>query len=523
MRLNPITQYTAVLVLFGMLAACEVTYHPDGWDAPRVHGRATQLQAERCDLCHGADLRGGVSEVACDTCHKPTWREDCTYCHGGELDDTGIPPRALDPTRELLGDVVVQVHLDHPAEGTIAHTACVACHTVPEDLTDPGHMFDATPGLAEVEFTASLGPRGHYSSGTCSTLYCHGTGREPATITAAASPSSQQQPCAACHAWQDSPPEVMATMSFMHVRHMGSTMRGGEMSCADCHATITNREGDVLKPADHVNGLAEVALREGIAMRITPQGCEGICHDVQHDTQRWGQGLAGAYHPPTWSTDDTVHGRAAKMGEEPCQDCHGVELRGGQTGVSCDTCHASDWRTDCTWCHSEVGSAGLPSRFEEHDRHVPKTSSHVAYDCALCHTSARNVLDQGHMFDDTPGRAEVQFRGLADGAQWNEGSCSELYCHSNGRGRGTVRSGTPLDCDGCHPRRGLSGEHSEHLGEGVSCEDCHGMVVASKVDILRPELHVNGRKEVDMPPGLEQIDGRCSGRCHGERHTNETW
>ena len=47
---------------------------------------------------HLRDMRldgvGGVSTVACSTCHGSSWATTCTMCHGGVDNTTGAPPKA---------------------------------------------------------------------------------------------------------------------------------------------------------------------------------------------------------------------------------------------------------------------------------------------------------------------------------------------------------------------------------------------------------------------------------------------
>jgi hypothetical protein len=80
------------------------------------------------------------------------------------------------------------------------------------------------------------------------------------------------------------------------------------------------------------------------------------------------------YHPLGWTGAD-VPGIAAKLlppgasemrvpraapGGPPddCRSCHGDDLAGGTSGVSCADCHASegfaDWTTDCTFCQPDL-------------------------------------------------------------------------------------------------------------------------------------------------------------------------
>jgi hypothetical protein len=84
--------------------------HPDGWVAPSQHGEAVAAAGPGpCADCHGAGYLGGWCEVSCFECHDGpgghperwldhTWdgfhgdvaidegTEDCQRCHGADLD-----------------------------------------------------------------------------------------------------------------------------------------------------------------------------------------------------------------------------------------------------------------------------------------------------------------------------------------------------------------------------------------------------------------------------------------------------
>lgn len=255
-----------------------------------------------------------------------------------------------------------------------------------------------------------------------------------------------------------------------------------------------------------------------------------------------------SFHPVGFAAAD-VHGLEAKMQSQDCRACHGADLTGGTSNVSCDSCHTQGWRKDCLFCHGGTDNdTGAPPeeldgqtdpqllRFRAHTAHVMAewTSS---LECTECHTMPTDVLSEGHMFDDTPGVAEVTFvDGLANAATYEgAGTCSTNYCHGNGQGdNGTVEHTETMTCESCHagPDSGanawasMSGDHRRHLRmNNVTCVNCHMDVVDANGDLIDPELHVDGARAVAFSEGTIAFNagnGRCNGSCHGDNH-NETW
>ncbi|MCB9745777.1 MAG: hypothetical protein H6740_24595 [Alphaproteobacteria bacterium] len=257
-----------------------------------------------------------------------------------------------------------------------------------------------------------------------------------------------------------------------------------------------------------------------------------------------GDDSGGRYHPAGWA-EPGAHGLAAKLHDETCTDCHGAALEGAGVALSCDSCHAEGWRTDCTFCHGGVDDeTGAPPEdiddstssvsFPPHHRHVTE-NTHAAFDCETCHVKPTDVLSPGHLFDDTPAVAEVDLSaGLSDQGQWSGQGCSDLYCHGGGRrDDGQVAlSDAPLSCESCHPGPSsgrsawatMSGEHEDHLREGLSCDDCHQDTTADARSIRTPALHVNGVADFAPDTSYIQRSGdTCTGTCHGESHDREDW
>jgi hypothetical protein len=257
--------------------------------------------------------------------------------------------------------------------------------------------------------------------------------------------------------------------------------------------------------------------------------------------------LPPTYHPTGWVAPE-VHGRAAKLSEQVCIDCHGASLEGGDVDVSCDSCHAAGWRTDCTFCHGGVEDlSGAPPRdirdrvaaadmgFVPHGAHVRGTI-HAPFGCDTCHAQPLDVLSPGHLFvgDINPAVAEVDLSGgLSASGVWAAGGCSNLYCHGyNGLSNGALaHDAGPQGCADCHPdstsgsaawRSRMSGQHDRHVSR-YGCHECHGDTVNAAGAVVGPTLHVNGEADLRLPSTMVRSSGTCAGTCHGEEHEADRW
>jgi hypothetical protein len=248
---------------------------------------------------------------------------------------------------------------------------------------------------------------------------------------------------------------------------------------------------------------------------------------------------AARFHPIGWADPD-VHGLEAKLHSQPCTACHGADLT-GDTGPSCDTCHgtpdeAGAWRTDCTYCHGGAieGGGTTPApprqidgttgeeegRFQNHRIHTANRRWARNYSCDTCHVYPESATSPGHMFDDTPGVAEVSF----DEGTWDGVSSCTATCH----GPDPVQTDDIVTCASCHGDATdldrLSGEHEDHVDEGITCSECHSTVDDTN-QIVRINLHVDGTVNVPLPDGITRTasTNTCTGTCHGEAHDNASW
>ena len=232
------------------------------------------------------------------------------------------------------------------------------------------------------------------------------------------------------------------------------------------------------------------------------------------------------YHPSGWA-DPSAHGIATKQQQEDCRECHGSDLQ-GESALGCDSCHASDWRTNCTFCHGGMeDETGAPPRglhpdrpdiFPAHQAHVEGTL-HAPYECTQCHLKPTDVLSVNHIFDSTPARSEVNFQnGLSVDGTYTQEGCDNLYCHGTGQSLGgwSIEQGA-VTCTSCHANqtsgrsgwRNMSGQHEDHLREGITCDECHGSVVGSEERLVNINLHVNGHLDLSFSSNITRNNGRC--------------
>jgi predicted CxxxxCH...CXXCH cytochrome family protein len=253
--------------------------HPEGWAQPEMHGLHAKLQDLECTVCHGADLTGDLG-VSCDSCHVEGWRTDCTYCHGGTVDDSGAPPRDIDGSTDDLTFPAHQQHLNTTDKH--AAFACETCHAVPTDVLTPGHIFvaDDTPARAELDFTEGLSDRATWTAttGTCSGAYCHGDGQgHNGTVTVDAAPMR----CSSCHPDRTSSRDTIERMSGEHEEHVAKEGLG----CHECHAATTADSTRILDVAVHVDGSVQVVMPSGVTR--SGSTCTGSCHGEPHEAEPW--------------------------------------------------------------------------------------------------------------------------------------------------------------------------------------------------------------------------------------------
>ena len=246
-----------------------VSGHGPDWldqSKPGFHGGAVYDSLSSCQACHGATLDGGGNAaLACDRCHGPGWRTDCTMCHGGTDNATGAPPRATFLRR--ADPVPVGAHTAHVGLGAAATTraglaqpiGCESCHAVPASALSTGHLDGAAAvtaytGALLAKQATMVDPGWSAGSATCATSYCHGATLQGGTRTVptwTAATGTQAQ-CGACHALPPASGPLSAASTPAHLlsNHL-------QAHCERCHDGFT---ASTVNAALHVNGTRDVSI-----------------------------------------------------------------------------------------------------------------------------------------------------------------------------------------------------------------------------------------------------------------------
>lgn len=263
--------------------------------------------------------------------------------------------------------------------------------------------------------------------------------------------------------------------------------------------------------------------------------------------------VGSSYHPRGWlypgdRTSTAFHGgflRARKWDLRDCQLCHGKDFKGGESQVSCLTCH-KDGPTGCSTCHGngQLGAANPPPSLSwgldpKTDRGVGAHAAHlggkrfVSVACGDCHVVPKYWDQPGHLFDDAQKRtsdfrAEVVFSAKAGAnAQYDQdaGTCT-VACHGssqpNWNAPGSVTCGSchavpahPTfgggDCAACHQQNVERCTPSNVPGGDADCQPTSD---GFGVRYINPALHGNGKVEV----GAAGNEGTCWA-CHGSKAT----
>ncbi len=235
-------------------------------------------------------------------------------------------------------------------------------------------------------------------------------------------------------------------------------------------------------------------------------------------------------HPEGWFPDG--HVQPAMTDPASCIECHGDDLSGGISGVSCLTCHVNGSPfvlTGCTSCHGNPPSGSTaPNRAGAHnnvDGHfAPQVTLPDA--CNTCHNGAGT----GTANHDN-GVVDVNFLSAYSAksgtAVYNnaDGTCSNVSCHGGQTTppwlTGTIDVGT--QCTSCHTygtsqyNSFVSGQHGLHVNvlqiACVACHDTTKLAVNHFRFLNTPQME--GPAAATINSNVNYNGTTCTPLCHG--------
>jgi len=309
-----------------------------------------------------------------------------------------------------------------------------------------------------------------------------------------------------CHGM---PPRDGARKANLHFNSRSSAFPGNHQAhlkaapsaadCSVCHAPVapTNfgHQNGVIVMANSLNGYSSATLRakynKGVFINqtsipnLTNATCSNVnCH-FENTTPAWG---SAAFASP--GNCNACHGAPPADGNHPATTGPGKKHGDyyGTTTGSCIKCHNDHTVEAKPFAHAT--SAGKRS-------------------LVLQFTAAPN---SGGTYSKTADLAYPTYLPSRTSAANRNGTCSSMYCHSNGNGglpttTPTWGSTLATDCSGCHGGAAGSasviatGKHGAHvnnatvLGTNLGCVDCHAKTVSGNTTITTVARHVNGLKD----------------------------
>ncbi|WP_246559330.1 CxxxxCH/CxxCH domain c-type cytochrome [Citrifermentans pelophilum] len=291
-----------------------------------------------------------------------------------------------------------------------------------------------------------------------------------------------------------------------HRTHMAGP--SGATACAKCHpgseSYASGHRNGVITLAGNINNSAIVATYNNFSGSFpqTPNpelhSCTNVnCH-FEQITPKWG---STPYVPV--SNCNSCHGFPPADGSHPAATGSGKKHQAyyGASG-SCSRCHFDHLASESPFAHAtSAGKRGLAVVFATPPNNGGNYSGDVSYATYLHKT-----------------------------AEQRNGSCTNLYCHSNGNDGPPLvvpvwGGSLPTDCSGCHSFGGaatsLSGRHDRHTDAEryrFTCERCHKDSVDGANTIINTGLHVNRVKDVAFRDGgAYGSDKSCSNTyCHSD-------
>lgn len=427
--------------------------------------------------CHS---NGVGSQVA-----PPAWNSgaglSCKGCHGAVSSAAGEPDYANSASTPNSHQTHVR------ARNILETTGCAVCHRATVDAGSANRLAAGSPlhlnRRPDVAFSpfANLSGSFNPAARSCSATYCH----------ANSSPvwGGPSLSCGQCHATRG--------LAGSHAIHYDSTATPNRylnysgnvssatnyrFSCSSCHNGV------------HADGPFNAAA--------------GQIADVQFGYTSAGR--RGTYQAGMSFVIDPATTFTWTNGSCSATYCHS-DGRGGNAPapVSWSTTTSSG---SCVSCHGDASTLSSGA----HARHVnPTTGKGIG--CVECH--ARTVSGNTVVSDKSKHINKVRdVAFVSGGANFNSGSCSATYCHSNGIGVSVAVAWVAggASCGSCHgvTSATLGGIHFKHLSSAYGprlagtapyvtlCSNCHtytGELGAT---------HVNGVIANDL------ATGNCTTSCH---------
>jgi predicted CxxxxCH...CXXCH cytochrome family protein len=337
------------------------------------------------------------------------------------------------------------------------------------------------------------------------------------------------------------------------------------IGCLDCHSGHVYNNGDpnffVLRSAigsvyvpknAAVGPVSNIQFKSASAEWMNAGGT-GYCQNC-HTLTPPHNGLSSGTSAADSCGECHAHGHASRSFTASCADCHGTPPTAAAAAPA-----AGGYAKSGSYDYSTSGVYKDES-LTPHGSHAGGTD--YRFSCDVCHLGKthasgtfQNVFNAGniHALASGSGATSPSYNGAGSG------TCSAVYCHSNGGARGAAPVAAPgsewgngawaggkdeisgklpaARCKSCHGNesasmsaRSNSASHLKHLDKGYGCSVCHEGTAASANALAAGAIgttHVNGSADVSFDNSYElsvgrplgtgsyaAVAGTCSLYCH---------
>jgi len=487
---------------------CTSCHGSTGTPAPPPDLQGNTDPSARGVGAHAAHVNAGTTHaaMACDQCHVvPN-----TVTAPGHLDGDNVAEVTFGALASVFGKKPVYDGATAGCSETYCHgdakpvwqaprssdAACGSCHALPPSAPHPanGNCSTCHAGInAAGKFvTPGLHVNGTVDMVQMSCNSCHGSATGDAPPTDTLGNQATSAPGVGAHTW-----------------HTQASSTHGVVACTECHIVPTD-----------VNAVGHRDSK--------------LPAEVNFGTLAKTNGSAPAYSSTNFTCSGSYcHGKATPVWNQPrtdaeaCGSCHGLPPQGRHPQrTDCATCHGAvidafgtfiarerhvDGKVDviamqCNTCHG-TGANGAPppdvmgntspsaSGVGAHQVHLQASATHGSVACNECHLVPAAWNSPGHT--DTALPAEVTFGTLAktNGSRPSyqniTATCSGSYCHGAYTPNWVAPRTSDVACGSCHALP----PPLPHP-QTKPCSLCHGAVIDSNQQIIRPDLHVDGQVQV---------------------------
>ncbi len=517
--------------------------HPESWSqvgTENFHGtKVLTVGYSSCTACHGENLDGGESKVSCFKCHisyphEETWiRKDdsdfhgkylknlnwvlqnCRECHGqdykgGSSEVSCFKCHASYPHSEgWLNSASENYHGSYVKQNEDIITACEKCHGVDETGGRTGISCEKCHASyphdenwmneSSENFHGKLLQALNWSTSSCQG--CHGTDLKG---------GSSEVSCYTCHENYPHASEWI-TGDNSHGKYLqdndyslescqlchGSDNSGGtsEVSCFKCHTSYPHNDNWSVSSSADYHG----AFLNGLSYDLT--GCQ-LCHGTD---LLGGSSEVSCYtchenypHVTDWmnQNSDKFHGEYVEEDDyssESCQNCHGTDYKGGTSNVSCYTCHNG-------YPH-KPDFYGNKGNEEFHGNYIRQANWSMD-NCKACHGvdysggSSGEACNKCHFEEEGPEACNV--------------------CHGFGK-----NSAPPEDLNN-HTETSFIGvgAHRLHVDKFKSCEYCHDVY-----DSFDDPRHIDDTPHAEVKEAWKwnRETATCETICHTDESKTYIW